>query len=188
MAGFGLVELLVSISIMLLVSVVIFTRQDAFNSAILLRSEAYAIALRIREVQLSAVSAVGQESNFRQVYGLYFSSAAGGNTTYAVFQDLNNNNLFDSGERWSNQGSIDRRFVISEIRTDDGSGTFTTRGALSVLFERPNFDAQIADASGLITPTPTRVEIDVTERAGGADAITRTIEITRAGQVSVLAN
>ena len=55
--GFGLVELLVSISIMLLVTMVVLVNHESFNNGALLRSQAYEVALRLREVQLSAVGA-----------------------------------------------------------------------------------------------------------------------------------
>ncbi len=54
--GFGLIELLVSISLMVLVLAIVLVQQTAFNGSVLLRSQAFEIALQIREVQLNAVS------------------------------------------------------------------------------------------------------------------------------------
>jgi Tfp pilus assembly protein FimT len=54
--GFGLVELMVSISIMMLLTVVILNRQSSFNGAVLLRNQAYEVAFALRKAQLLAVS------------------------------------------------------------------------------------------------------------------------------------
>ena len=48
--GFGLIELMVSISVMAIVSAIILVKQNSFNGAILLRSQTYEIALDVREV------------------------------------------------------------------------------------------------------------------------------------------
>jgi type II secretory pathway pseudopilin PulG len=173
---------MVSISIMMLVSAVILARQSSFNGAVLLRSQVYDIALAVREVQLGAVSA---ESNgagvFRSVDGVYFNTSS--DAVYKVFRDANANYFYDSSEQYGKQGTIDNRFQIRDIRTIGGSMSGT---GLSVVFERPNFDARFFDSTGEITGASS-VEIDIAKRgvAGNTNDIVRTVEITKTGQITV---
>ncbi|MFT7644713.1 MAG: prepilin-type N-terminal cleavage/methylation domain-containing protein [Candidatus Paceibacteria bacterium] len=175
--GFGLIELMVSISIMAIVSATILVRQDSFNSAILLRGQAFEIALQTREVQMSAVSSSGDIAPgiFRSVLGIHFDSSAANNSRYKIFRDLDGDG-YDAGEEYGAQGEIDKRFEISEIRA--GVNDYDT---LSVVFERPNFDARFF--SGAVEVFPTSVEIDI---ASVNDSLVfRTVEITSTGQITV---
>lgn len=180
--GFGLIELMVSISIMMLVSAVILARQSSFNGAVLLRSQVYDIALAVREVQLGAVSAESNGSGlFRSVDGVYLDTA--NDSAYKVFRDANNNHYYDAVEQFGKQGVIDNRFQIRDIRAVGG----TIRGTgVSVVFERPNFDARFFDTVGEISGA-TSVEIDIARRgvAGNTNDVVRTLEITKSGQITV---
>lgn len=185
-AGFGLVELLISISIMVLITSVVIARQDAFNSSTVLRNQAYEIALDVRGVQLQAVSASKLNdpsvvNSFRNVYGLYF---AGGSNTYRIFQDAGTpgNNWYSANEEYGKQGYLDKRFEISEVRTMiDAAGT--PADDVTVMFQRPNFDARFFTAANSpVDADVTGIEIDVRVRGG---TLTRTVEISKAGQITV---
>jgi type II secretory pathway pseudopilin PulG len=176
--GFGLIELMVSIAIMMLVSAVILARQSSFNGAVLLRSQAYDVALAAREVQLGAVSAESNGSGaFRSVDGIYFDTSADG--SYKVFKDANGDYFYQSTEQFGKQGVIDNRFQIRAIRAN-GSKT-----QLAVVFERPNFDARFFGSSGEIATSS--VEIDIARRgvAGNTSDVVRTLEITKTGQITI---
>lgn len=185
-AGFGLIELLVSISIAVLVMGVIMARHGSYNGAVLLRSQAYEVALHAREIQLAAVSAVGDAGNYRNVYGVYY------NTTtplyYFSFRDTTPNDFyFDAAEQLGPRQNIDPRFLIDDIRLIEGA-TETSVNELSVIFERPNFDARFYE--GASSPAPasvSAVEIDirVLGTAGTGVGEVRTVEITRTGQITV---
>jgi type II secretory pathway pseudopilin PulG len=185
--GFGLVELLVSISIVLLVTSIIMSRHGSYNGAVLLRSQAYEVALLAREVQLSAVSAVGESGDYRNVYGLYFNTSTG--NFYYTFRDANNNMFFDAGEQVGTRNNIDSRFQIDAIRLVDGSGnTVSTETALAVVFQRPNFDALFYE--GANNPAPSNVsavEIDIRTKGatGSGLGAVRTVEISSTGQIIV---
>lgn len=179
--GFGLVELIVSISIMVLITTVILAKHDSFNGTSLLRGQAYRIALQTREVQLFAISATDLGNNsFRNVYGLHFNTATPG--LYKVFRDsTNGNNFFDNGEEFGKQGILDKRFEVKAIRLVGGTGPAQTQ--VSVSFKRPNFDARIyTGANTEANSAVSGVEIDVAVKSTGA---IRTIEITKTGQISV---
>lgn len=187
--GFGLVELLVSISILTVIMGVILVRQNSFNGAVLLRSEAYKISLQARDVQLNAVSASGDASpgTFRSVLGLHFDTDNG--RQYKVFRDTeitairNYNGFYDAGEEFGPQGNLDKAFEIRALRAvgDTISGT-----QLSVVFVRPNYDARFFDAAGSEV-NASSVEIDVARRGtiGSGEADVRTVEITSTGQIIV---
>lgn len=188
-AGFGLIELMVAISIMVIVLSIVMSRQDAFNGAILLRNQAYEIALAAREVQLSAVSASGATGDFRNEYGLYFDTTGGWDSSYQVYRDSvtgsDDNGVYDTGEEVGGRSQLDERFEIRELRIIDGSGPSTV-GYVSVVFVRPNFDAIVYDTTGTIVPGAT-VEIDVARRgvSGTGPGVVRTIEVTSTGQIAV---
>jgi prepilin-type N-terminal cleavage/methylation domain-containing protein len=177
-AGFGLIELMVSISIMAIVTIVVLVRQDAFNSAVLLRNQTYEVAFDLRDVQLRAVSASGDinPGSFRSVLGIHFATTEGNDGQYRIFQDSNGNGYYDAGEEYGVQGQLDPRFVISELRLGG-----TEEEEVSVLFLRPNFDARFYTTAGVRSPE-TILEIDI-ERRGSGD--TRTLEVTASGQITV---
>ncbi len=184
-SGFGLVELMVSIGIVVLVTSIIIVRHNSYNGAVLLRSEAYELALQARDIQLTAVSVSGSGGTFRNVYGLYFNS----NTSpgfYYSFRDANNNEFWNTGEEIK-RSNVDPRFEIDEIRLVSGTGESTV-DAVSVVFERPNFDARFYTAGNTEAgATVSAVEIDVRVKGTSRDVISevRTVEITKTGQITV---
>ena len=183
--GFGLVELLVSISIMLIVMAVILVRHSSFNGAVLLRNQAYEIALDTRETQLNAVSAVGSGSgnNFRASLGVYFDTAAVNNGTYRIYRDADNDKFYDSIEEFGLQNTLDKRFEIRAIRVIGASMTGT---GLSVVFERPNYDARFFDSAGPVAASSIQIDIGKRGMAGSSGDAIRTVEVTATGQVTVL--
>lgn len=190
--GFSLIELMVSIGIMVIVMSVIMVRQTSFNGAVLLRSQAYEIALTLRELQLSAVSAYGDAGSFRgELYGAHFRVGDDYDGAFQIFKDDDTPaDGYDVNEEFGEQGSLDPRFRISAIELDNGS----TINELSIMFQRPNFDALFYNIAGenLADPaaaSPVRTVQLVIERRGsdgvGREAV-RKISITSAGQIAVL--
>lgn len=182
-AGFGLIELMVSISVMAIVSAIIMVKQNSFNGGVLLRSQAYEVALSAREVQLNAVSSVGVAGDFRTLQGLHFDTNTANSGGYRIFIDADNDGFFDASESTGPQGALDDRFEVHSIRTigDTYSGS-----ALSIVFERPNFDARFFDSAGEVNASS--VEIDIARTGTGASTCGtdyRTIEITNTGQIIV---
>jgi len=190
-AGFSMIELLVSISIIVLVLTITLTRQSSFNSAVLLRSEAFDMALAIREIQLSAVSAVNIDTSagsgeFRSTLGVYVDTTD--SNEYILFRDSvggsdDNNDRYDPGEEFGVSGSIDPRFEIGTIEVVGA----TDPSQLSIVFQRPNYDAEFSNASGpLSTATAARIQLRLKgSAAGNCGDQWRIIEITSAGQIAV---
>jgi type II secretory pathway pseudopilin PulG len=184
--GFGLIELMVSISIMLLVIGVVLIRQDSFSGAVLLRSEAYEVALGAREVQLNSVSAISLQGNYRTLLGLHFDT--NNDALVRIFKDSPSGNVFyDNGEAFGKQLNIDSRFEVRGIRTFVGSSAVgNSVPTLSVVFERPNFDAHFFTGPN-VNSNASRVEIDISKRdqTGDDSGIVRVVEITSTGQITV---
>jgi type II secretory pathway pseudopilin PulG len=188
--GFGLVELLVSISIVVLVTGIIVSRHNSYNGAVLLRSQAYEVALQAREVQLSAVSAVGSSGVFRNVYGVHFDTSTADRRQYYLFfrDSLPYNNFYDAADVVVQRGNIDPRFEISQIRRVV-SPTDSVETSLSVVFERPNFDARFytSPSASLLGVAGSAVEIDIRVKGTTGTGVgeVRTVEITKTGQIIV---
>lgn len=168
--AFGLVELMVSISIMTLVTTVVLVRQSAFDGAVLLRNQAYEVAFTIRQAQQLAVT--GGDATRR--YGVYFTETAAGNQVYILFADGNSNGVVDTNEQIGQTGRLDNRFIIRDTWT----GT-TEANPLSVIFERPNFDA-VTCANNCY------IDIARVGRTGTDVGTVRRVEVTPAGQISVV--
>lgn len=180
--GFGLIELLVSVSIVLLVTSIVMARQSSFNGAVLLRSQAYDIALAAREVQMNAVSSISVNGDFRTLLGVHFDT--NNDAVYVLFRDADNDGFFDANEVLGKQGRVGDKFEVRAIRSVGGRAI--NGNALSVVFERPNFDARFFDSAGELS-NASKVEIDIARRdksGDGVDAV-RVLEITGAGQIAV---
>ncbi len=177
--GFGLIELIVSIGIMVFILSMVLVKQGSFDNAILLRSQAYEIALMLREIQLSAVSSINDGSgDFRADLGVSFNkTTAIDRGVYKIFRDLNNNG-YDSGEEYGIQGVLDNRFEIRDIIV----GT-NNEDKVSIVFTRPNFDAMFYDALNALS---TEAVVLIVIGKKGAVSPTRTVEISATGQISVL--
>jgi prepilin-type N-terminal cleavage/methylation domain-containing protein len=187
-AGFSMIELMVSISIVVLVLSITLTRQSAFNSSVLLRSQAYEIALDMREIQLSAVSATSDGSGvFRTTLGVHFDEA--NPSEYIFFRDLDGDNFYDSGatpaEEFGGQGLIDPRFEIRSIASDVG---ILTNDEVSIVFERPNFDALFYETSN--NAQSANVISIVIGTVGGSGSTcadeARVVNVSAAGQITVV--
>lgn len=181
--GFGLIELMISISIMLLVIGVVLARQDSFNGAVLLRSEAYEIALSAREVQLNSVSALSIAGNYRTLLGLHFDT--NNDALVRIFRDsVAPVGFYNNGEEFGKQINIDSRFEVRGIFIVNNNSRSPVSN-LSVVFERPNFDARFFDSSGLVTASSVEIDISKRDQTGTGNDVVRTVEITSTGQITV---
>jgi prepilin-type N-terminal cleavage/methylation domain-containing protein len=179
--GFGLIELMVSISIMTLVSTVILVKNRSFNNALLLRNQAYEIAFSLRQAQLLAVSGTKESAGDSNQYGIHFNvTNAPSNYQYRTFRDDGNNTgWYDAADvTIGTLGSIDNRFVID---ISDSSGVPISADTLSITFVRPNFDALFRTAAGNSVSGP--VYLKVTPKEGSTAF--RLVEVTATGQINV---
>lgn len=171
-AGFSILEVLITAAIIGIITAIITLKYGSFNNLILLKNQAYQVAIDLRETQVRALSAVSVSggSEFRSPYGIYFNR----NTPdrYVLFHDLNNNGFYTAGEELETI-RLDSRFGISRLC----SGNNCSLSNLHVTFRRPNFDAIINNGS------VSNGTIELTTVVGSSN--TRTININAAGQIMV---
>lgn len=197
-AGFGLVELLVSISIMILVTTVVLANHSTFTSSSLLRTQAYDVALRVREVQMAAVSSQsGTGNNFRAVNGIQFSVGAlsatapvdkGRYRAFTTTADIANSSWTSSIAQLGAVGVLDSRFEFGPITTVASDGTVMNHTVgLYITFVRPNFDARyFRGGNGVeLSANTVAARIGIRPRGSNADPAPRYVVISRNGQVTV---
>lgn len=177
--GFSLVEVLITLAIISVLTVLVMVRYSSFDSAVLLQNQAFEIALDLREAQSYAISVRGEGNEFREEYGLYFNKNTqpqeytfwldNGDTQPTRYQSDTDTTLEVRG--------MDQRFTLQDICVnDDTCGVIN----LSVSFARPNFDAMIVRGNGNVVNNAEIVVASVRDSSR-----TKTIRITSAGQITV---
>jgi hypothetical protein len=134
-------------------------------------------------VQLTAVSASDTTGgvNFRSALGVNFNTDPSFDKQYISFSDVNGNDSYQPGTDidFGQRGVIDERFYISLIEIDGSSETDA-----SVVFERPNFDAEFSQVGSEMIVHIRRVGSNPATDMGPGDL--RRIEITSTGQIGVI--
>jgi len=177
--GFSLVELMVTIGIVTLVTGVVMVKYSSFNSVVILKSQAYELALDLREAQVFGVSVGGGTNSYREAYGIYVDMA--NPNQYMLFQDASSDLEYDAGEEIGEAYSIDSRFEITNICTVVGAGAdVCTATAASIAFKRPDFDARMSTDTEA-NPDVVKITIATTEDATQS----RTVSVYASGQISV---
>ena len=186
MQGFSLIELMVTITIVVLVTGIVLFRYSSFNSAVLLNSQAYFVAFDLREAQSLAISVRGRGDEFREEYGIYFDISTP--NRYLLFQDEGGLSLpqYDEGEEINAPYVIDPRFTIVDLcATPSGTGVescYSEGGpaTISVSFARPDFDA-VMYGEGIGELSSAKIVLGVSND----DSFRKVVEVTSAGQIAV---
>lgn len=195
--GFTLIELMVTLGIVVLATGLVMIRYASFNSSVLLSSQAYEVAFDLRETQSLAVSVRGNQSVFRQEYGMHFDMASP--NQYLLMQDSNEGTNdqdlkrgapyieYDEGELIGNPIIIDPRFTITDLCATGTSGGRVCYSEnnypsfVTIAFARPDFDAVMhGDGVGQLSSA----EI-VFGPGNGESPITRSVIINANGQITV---
>ncbi len=185
--GFGLIEMMVSITIITLVSAVIIAKHNAFNGAVLLRNQAYEVAFAIRQAQLLAVSGSTPAGDAVPRYGVFFDRDTP--NVYRLFRDDNDDGLYKDSDDVliGPAGVIDKRFQIRNIyfnnSTSVGNGT---NNNLFITFKRPNFDARFRRSTGSAVSGDIYIDIARVGESGNSVGAVRRVEVTSTGQISVV--
>lgn len=187
-SGFSLIEVLITAAIIGIVTVILVARYGAFNSSTLLKAQAFELALDIREAQVFAISVRGEGGNFREEYGLFFSTSGDWRQQYQLFLDDEPNSVgieggddrFNSGEEVGDPYRLDSRISIVDIRVNDCNDSVNN---LSIAFERPDFDAILTTVqSGNSPQSHNEVCIVLSDSEG---AVERKVVVTATGQITV---
>ena len=194
--GFSLVEVLVSISIIVMIISTVLYNYGGFNDRLAISAGAQEIAIAVRQAQTYGLTvkevAVGGGS-FSSAYGVYFDYNSTP-TNYYIFADTNNNHKYDVGsgcgsgsteciEKFTLRNGVTITSVCNETACAP-TGALSTVRMMDVTFLRPNPDATIyfttAAGADVITNALTG-KVVLTSNKG--NTVTVTIEST--GQVSV---
>ncbi len=176
--GFSLVELMITLAIVFLVTGMALVKYSSFNYTVLLKSQAYELALDIRQAQVFGISASGQTGTFNQAYGIYIDLGVS-SLNYQLFQDITPGTQYryNNGEAVGLVNSIDPRFTISQIC--DQANSCTTSGNASIAFKRPNFDAI------LYLGNTRKTRLEITLASVDDPTITWVVKIYQSGQIMV---
>lgn len=168
--GFSLAEMLISVAIIGLITAVIMARYDEFDDSVTLQNIAYEVALAAREAQVLGVSVRGVADSFGSAFGIHFELS----NTYVIFQDLDDDGVYDDGEEVT-VSTLQGGMVINDLCAD-ADCTITE---LDITFERPNPDANIITTPAIVGVGQVRVEI-ASDNGNTADVVIR-----ETGQISV---
>jgi prepilin-type N-terminal cleavage/methylation domain-containing protein len=183
-AGFTLVELLVSISILLLIISVVIFRFASFDSVILLRTLAYDIGLSIRSAQSYSLSALGYEDNFRLPYGVSFSPDSPNNDSYIFFRYLGSEAVPRYDGDYVDVYQLGRSFIISDVCVVVNSVEDCDISGLDVSFRRPEYTSifYVPGYSGDLNDIDSGI---IKVRSTRNEDITAVVEVTYTGQIEV---
>lgn len=188
--GFTLIELLVVVSIMLIITSTLLLRQQKFDSATLMRTLSYSVALSVRQAQVYGTSVVGTTTvsggtpTYAAGYGIFFNA----NTDrYRLFADINNNGKYTSNEI-QQTFMLGSGYTISNFCAVVNTNTYYCKtggtdsiSSLAILFKRPNPDAQFTE----IPDQPGAAISSAYIQLQGPGGDTRAVKVTTTGQISV---
>ncbi len=194
--GFTLAELLISVAIIAAVSTVVLVNFNAFDSTVLLKGEAYEIALSLRESQVKSVGMVRNSGGFDYPYGMSFTA---GSSVYQAF-------VYKSATEYPKyspcgaqstdcaelitESDMERSMVVKEVcYVSSSPNTCTLLNRLDISFRRPEFSGIFyglnTGNNGVDLSNATHVRIKLGSSRPGADENMFVVEVSKLGQISV---
>ncbi len=151
-AGFTLVELLVSLSIITVIMTVVLFNYKTFSDNLSLASAGQEVVIAIRQAQtygLNVKEVTVSGGVFTSAYGVYFDSAYD-TTHYYLFTDTNGNMIYDGGNGCGSgntecvkQETLRNGVKISNICDATTCPPVATARRANITFLRPNPDALV---------------------------------------------
>ncbi len=190
--GFSLIEVMVTIAIVSIVLTISVARYGSFNNVVLLKNQAFEVALDIRKAQTYASSVRVDDNNasgtlnaevLRQEVGVSFTTSGNGRSLYRLFIDQQSspNVRYSGSDILLEEVLFDDRFEIDRLCTTSGGSENCSLTQVNISFARPDFDAFIL-RNGSNTPL---AEVKIVLRSRNNPTFTRAIIVTAAGQISV---
>jgi prepilin-type N-terminal cleavage/methylation domain-containing protein len=179
-AGFTFVEMLISMSIVVLFSTIILANQRRFESSLTTKSLAYEVALVFRQAQVFSLAVRGSGSSFEVAHGVHFDQSTP--DAFFLYVDEDDNARYDSGtdtviERFSLRSGSQ----IADLCVESASPRCALE-SLDVVYERPDPDANITSFDGVTRRTR---HSDASVRIRSRYGVERVVRVTLPGQISV---
>jgi prepilin-type N-terminal cleavage/methylation domain-containing protein len=172
--GFTLVELMVTITVMLIITSISIFNYSEFNSATVTNTLAYDIALAIRQAQSYgvAVRAGTSDTDFDIAYGVHFGA---NKENFSLFADTDNKLDYDENELLQTY-TLQAGSKITSVCVDI---TKCDRDTI-ILFKRPDPESIVKYDGALVQSGTVTITIqNITE------TLTRIITVYPTGQISV---
>lgn len=153
--AFTLVELLLTISIFMIITIVVLINSGKFNNSVIMANIAYEVALTIREAQnyslnVKLVPDLDENIDFKSGFGVNVDLTAD-NLTYNLFSDRDpagGDRMYDAtGDFTIKSYKIKRGYYVKSIAVTDGAGQ-VAKDKINISFKRPDARAYIYDGSG----------------------------------------
>lgn len=181
--GFSFVELLVTISILTLMTGIIFAGYNRFTGTTLVDNYAHDIGLSIRLAQSYSLNVRGFGGDFETSYGIHLAAATP--NSYILFADPNRavGGFMYSGNDVETF-TLSQGYTLSNVCATVAGGApircFSDGGItfLDIVFDRPNPDAYFTSN---VAETYQQAEITIRSPQG----TTRTIRVLPTGYISV---
>lgn len=176
-AGFTLVELIVTMTVLLIITTISLAKYPEFNQRVALKKTVQEVALVVRQAQAYGlgVKEYVPGSGIYPGYGVNFDLSEP--AKFRLFADLNDNRVYDS-----ESGELIELFEIKDgskiVRLCQNSGANCSMSILDVVYYRPSPVVYIT-ADGIINLS----NADVIFKSPNGRA--KTIKIWQSGQISV---
>lgn len=209
--AFTLIEMMVAVGVFTIVTIVVLLRFDTFTNSVVVTSEAYGIALNIRQAQSYGINVRGTAYNdFTRPFGVYINKG-GNDRLYILYEDirLGTSGTYSYNEETKeievdgytsaspnnpcgtagNEECVEKRITRNQTRVYDicikemGSNT-TTCGIdiINIMFVRPSPRAIMFETDAGTLLQEVQVIVASTDPDKGRARIT----ITWTGQISVI--
>ncbi len=193
--GFTLIELVVVSAIILIVTAFVMFQQAKFNSATLMRSLTYSVALSVRQAQVYGTSVKEFSGTFAPGYGVYFPTSGASANTYYLFADIVpatlGNGAYDNSTEALPIFTLGKGYIIGSIcAVQVGGSTCTSVSSLTIFFRRPNPDACISTS---VAPTACALGAAAVYSSAYIQLLstsnndTRRVKVSNTGQIAVCA-
>ncbi len=181
--GFTTIELIVTISILVIITTSIFISYPTFRQNISLKRTAQEIALTIRQAQVYGLSTkeFQPETSIFSGYGVHFES---GSDSFVLFADVDNDKTYDVGDGCG--GANTECVQMFQIQTGDKITDLCTNGTcgvnkMDIVFYLTNPPVSITTDTGGTLPFGSDAGVVIISLRGQ----TKTISVLPSGQIAV---
>ncbi|OGD67179.1 hypothetical protein A2442_02185 [Candidatus Campbellbacteria bacterium RIFOXYC2_FULL_35_25] len=186
-SGFTMVELMVTISIMVIISTVLLFNHSRFGNNITLEDLSYQVALTIRQAQSYGMNVKGSGAgagDFDYAYGVHFDNTTPANSqSFILFVDSTADGVYNGPSEYLDTYNITQGNFIEWLCVDAQCSNPETAsdGQVDITFRRPNPDALIrkSGVAGL------RGMAEIYVSSSDSSLKKRVINVTNTGQISI---